>query len=142
MSLSLLGWMGGGLLLLLAGAVAYLYVTDPARRREQRIIRSCDAAFGPGNYRLLRINLVAGTYSFLERALYMNRSERRRPYTYRIIPADGVEPDVSDLSRRATARLEHFLQARAMPHRATTVVRQIDAGKTTRTRTRRSPNED
>ena len=122
--------------LLLAGALGYLYATDPARRREQRIIQSCDAAFGPGNYRLLRIHLLAGTYSFLERVLYLSRSERRRPYTYRIIPADGVEPDYTALSRRATARIKHYLEVQSMPHRGTTVIRQVKPWQSTRTRTR------
>lgn len=117
-----------GLLLLIGIAV---YVLHPVRRKEQRLTRSCDKAFGRGNYRLTRIRLPGANLFLLERLFfYPNMSSRRKrvPYTYKITPADGVEPDYSGMSDTERARVRHYLNIRHshLPHGGTKAIRQIE----------------
>lgn len=113
-------------LYVLAECVDYVLYHLRARRKERRLIRTCDKAFGRGNYRLDRLRISKSRDWLAQRLLpFGTTSPPHRPYTYLVTPAENRDPDYSGMSRREIARLKHYLGPRDVIHHGKKPIRRI-----------------
>lgn len=111
---------------LLLGAITYvLYgsLLHPAWRRERRLRRACEKAFGETGYRLVRLRLRVDDPSGADlfAALPFSSSEVPRYFTY-CIEAER-DPSVSGMRRHEIGIVQHYLDRTvSSPHHGREVI--------------------
>lgn len=116
----LLGVVAAGILLVLfLGLVLYEQYLHPSWRKERRVIRACENAFDPEDYRLERLHIIPSAPSFTDLfpAQPFRSKSSSRHFTYRIETVGEAEPDFSGMSREEVRLVRRYLHHGAdVPH--------------------------
>lgn len=98
----------GGVILL--GWTLYDRYFHPAWRRERRLIRACDKAFGVGNYTLRRLQVAPTSKRF----------------EYEVVPREGRDFSCQGLHRSEAQTLRRAKGTPTTPYYRKTTIREMD----------------